>query len=129
MRQINFGLIFGFGLAMVFFTLENTTATTVRFLPGLDYTLPLAALLLVSAGVGAIAAWFFAAWSGMLNTVESVSRDEEAQAQQVRIQELETDLNRYRSTVETQLGLLPSAKATSADEQAADMEHLDVSAS
>ncbi len=129
MRQINFGLIFGFGLAMVFFTLENTTATTVRFLPGLDYTLPLAALLLVSAGVGAIAAWFFAAWSGMLNTVESVSRDEEAQAQQVRIQELETDLNRYRSTVETQLGLLPSAKATSADDQAADVEHLDVSAS
>ena len=129
MRQINFGLIFGFGLAMVFFTLENTTATTVRFFPGLDYTLPLAALLLVSAGVGAIAAWFFAAWSGMLNTVESVSRDEEAQAQQVRIQELETDLNRYRSTVETQLGLLPSAKATSADDQAADVEHLDVSAS
>ena len=129
MRQINFGLIFSFGLAMVFFTLENTTATTVRFLPGLDYTLPLAALLLVSAGVGAIAAWFFAAWSGMLNTVESVSRDEEAQAQQVRIQELETDLNRYRSTVETQLGLLPSAKATSADDQAADVEHLDVSAS
>ena len=129
MRQINFGLIFGFGLAMVFFTLENTTATTVRFLPGLDYTLPLAALLLVSAGVGAIAAWFFAAWSGMLNTVESVSRDEEAQAQQVRIQELETDLNRYRSTVETQLGLLPSAQATSADDQAADVEHLDVSAS
>ena len=129
MRQINFGLIFGFGLAMVFFTLENTTATTVRFLPGLDYTLPLAALLLVSAGVGAIAAWFFAARSGMLNTVESVSRDEEAQAQQVRIQELETDLNRYRSTVETQLGLLPSAKATSADDQAADVEHLDVSAS
>ena len=129
MRQINFGLIFGFGLAMVFFTLENTTATTVRFLPGLDYTLPLAALLLVSAGVGTIAAWFFAAWSGMLNTVESVSRDEEVQAQQVRIQELETDLNRYRSTVETQLGLLPSAKATSADDQAADVEHLDVSAS
>jgi len=129
MRQINFGLIFGFGLAMVFFTLENTTATTVRFLPGLDYTLPLAALLLVSAGVGAIAAWFFAAWSGMLNTVESVSRDEEAQAQQVRIQELETDLIRYRSTVETQLGLLPSAKATSADDQAAEVEHLDVSAS
>ena len=129
MRQINFGLIFGFGLAIVFFTLENTTATTVRFLPGLDYTLPLAAVLLVSAGVGAIAAWFFAAWSGMLHTVESVSRDEEAQAQQVRIQELETDLNRYRSTVETQLGLLPSAKATSADDQAADVEHLDVSAS
>ena len=32
MRQINFGLIFAFGLAMVFFTLENTSATTVHIL-------------------------------------------------------------------------------------------------
>ena len=129
MRQINFGLNFAFGLAMVFFTLENTTATTVRFLPGLDYTLPLAALLLVSAGVGAIAAWFFAAWSGMLNTVETLGKDEEMQSQQVRIQELETDLNRYRSTVETQLGLLPSAKVNADDSPDAEVEHLDVSAS
>ena len=127
MRQINFGLIFGFGLAMVFFTLENTNATTVHLLPGLQYTLPLAALLLVASGIGAVSAWFFAAWSGMLNTVEAVGRDEEVQAQQVRIQELETDLNRYRSTVETQLGLLPSAKATS--DTTAEVEHLDVSAS
>jgi len=127
MRQINFGLIFGFGLAMVFFTLENTNATTVHLLPGLQYTLPLAALLLVASGIGAVSAWFFAAWSGMLNTVEAVGRDEEVHAQQVRIQELETDLNRYRSTVETQLGLLPSAKATS--DTTAEVEHLDVSAS
>lgn len=129
MRQINFGLIFAFGLAMVFFTLENTAATTVHFLPGLQYTLPLAALLLVASGVGAISAWFFAAWSGMLNTVETVGKDEEMQAQQVRIQELETDLNRYRSTVETQLGLLPSAKVNADDSPDAEVEHLDVSAS
>ena len=129
MRQINFGLIFAFGLAMVFFTLENTAATTVHFLPGLQYTLPLAALLLVASGVGAISAWFFAAWSGMLNTVETVGKDEEMQAQQVRIQELETDLNRYRSTVETQLGLLPSAQVNTDNSQDAEVEHLDVSAS
>ena len=42
MRQINFGLIFGFGLITVFFTLENTAPTKVQLLPGLDYTLPLA---------------------------------------------------------------------------------------
>ena len=40
MRQINFSLIFFFGLSTVFFTLENTEATTVRVLPGLQYTLP-----------------------------------------------------------------------------------------
>ena len=33
MRQLNFLLIFSFGLATVMFTLENTAATTVKFLP------------------------------------------------------------------------------------------------
>jgi hypothetical protein len=44
----------------------------------------------------------------MLNNVDQLSKATEFEAQQVRIQELETDLNRYRSTVETQLGLLPA---------------------
>ena len=70
MRQINFSLIFIFGLGTVFFTLENTNPTTVNVLPWMHYTLPLAALLLLSAGIGAAAAWLFASWSGMLNTVE-----------------------------------------------------------
>ena len=65
------------------------------------------------AGFGAIAAWFFAAWSGMLTNVDQISKASEFEAQQVRIQELETDLNRYRSTVETQLGLLPATTVSS----------------
>ena len=116
MRQINFGLIFGFGLITVFFTLENTAATTVHILPGMNYTLPLAGLLLLVAGLGAVSAWFFAAWTGMLNNVERITQASEFEAQQVRIQELETDLNRYRSTVETQLGLLPATTVSSSAE-------------
>ena len=108
MRQINFTLIFSFGLLMVFFTLVNTSPTTVHVFPGVEYTMPLAARLLVVAGLGATAAWLFASWSGMLNNVEQIKKAGEYEAQQVRIQELETDLNRYRSTVETQLGLLPA---------------------
>ena len=118
MRQINFGLIFGFGLITVFFTLENTAATTVHVLPGMDYTLPLAGLLLLVAGIGAVSAWFFAAWTGMLNNVERITQASEFEAQQVRIQELETDLNRYRSTVQTQLGLLPATTVSSSSEGA-----------
>ena len=113
MRQIYFGLIFGFGLITVFFTLENTAATTVHVLPGMDYTLPLAGLLLLVAGLGAVSAWFFAAWTGILNNVERITQASEFEAQQVRIQELETDLNRYRSTVQTQLGLLPATTVSS----------------
>lgn len=122
MRQINFTLIFVFGLSMVFFTLENTAATTVHVLPGMHYTTPLAALLLLAAGIGATAAWLFAAWSGMLNSVERFSKASEFDAQQVRIQELETDLNRYRATVETQLGLLPSASQEDGSDPSTDVQ-------
>ncbi|MFL0781269.1 MAG: lipopolysaccharide assembly protein LapA domain-containing protein [Prochlorococcus sp.] len=126
MRQVNFTLIFSFGLAMVFFTLENTTATTVRVIPGVKYTLPLAALLLVVTGLGAAIAWLFAAWSGMLKQVDSLNNENESEAQQVRIQELETDLNRYRATVQTQLGLLPASISSSeASEEEESEDHDD----
>jgi len=112
MRQVNFLLIFSFGLAMVMFTLENTAATTVHFLPGLKATMPLAALLLLVGGVGATAAWVFAVWSGVVKKVEAIQNQNELEAQQVRIQELESDLQRYRATVDAQLGLLPAAGQT-----------------
>jgi TRAP-type C4-dicarboxylate transport system permease small subunit len=115
MKQINFLLIFSFGLAMVMFTLENTAPTTVRFLPGLQATLPLAALLLVVGGIGATAAWVFAVWTGVVKKVETLQDHSAIEAQQVRIQELESDLQRYRATVDAQLGLLPAAGQSSAE--------------
>ena len=114
MKQLNFLLIFSFGLAMVMFTLENTAPTTVHFLPGLSGTLPLAALLLLVGGIGATAAWVFAVWTGVLRKVEAVQSQGEFAAQEVRIQELENDLQRYRATVDAQLGLLPAAGQSSA---------------
>jgi hypothetical protein len=114
MRQLNFLLIFSFGLAAVMFTLENTAATTVHFLPGLSSTMPLAVLLLLVGGIGATAAWIFAVWSGVVKKVETQLNSAEQEAQQVRIQELENDLQRYRATVDAQLGLLPAAGGSSA---------------
>jgi hypothetical protein len=119
MRQLNFLLIFSFGLATVMFTLENTAATTVKFLPGVSTTLPLAALLLVVGGMGATAAWVFAVWSGVVKKVENLSNPGEVAAQQVRIQELEEDVQRYRAAVDAQLGLLP-APAEPTDQTNAD---------
>ena len=119
MKQLNFVLIFSFGLAMVMFTLENTAATTVTFLPGLTATLPLAAMLLVVGGIGATAAWVFAVWTGVVKRVESQINPSEVEAQQVRIRELEEDVQRYRATVDAQLGLLPAAGESSANTEAA----------
>ncbi|MFN9871677.1 MAG: lipopolysaccharide assembly protein LapA domain-containing protein [Cyanobacteriota bacterium] len=113
MRQLNFLLIFSFALAMVMFTLENTAATTVHFLPGISSTLPLAVLLLVVGGIGATAAWIFAVWTGVVKKVETLQDEGDREAQQVRIRELENDLQRYRATVDAQLGLLPAAGESS----------------
>ncbi|MCT0198126.1 LapA family protein [Synechococcus sp. CS-1325] len=114
MRQLNFLLIFSFGLATVMFTLENTAATTVHFLPGVSTTLPLAAMLLLVGGIGATAAWVFAVWTGVVRKVELVSSQGDREAQQVRISELEADIQRYRATVDAQLALLPAAGESSA---------------
>jgi len=119
MKQLNFVLIFSFGLAMVMFTLENTAPTTVTFLPGLTSTLPLAALLLLVGGIGATAAWVFAVWTGVVNRVESQVNPSDVEAQQVRIRELEQDVQRCRATVDAQLGLLPAAGESSAVAEAA----------
>ena len=113
MRQLNFLLIFSFALTMVMFTLENTAATTVHFLPGISSTLPLAVLLLVVGGIGATAAWIFAVWTGVVKKVETLQDEGDREAQQVRIRELENDLQRYRATVDAQLGLLPAAGESS----------------
>lgn len=120
MRQLNFLLIFSFALAAVMFTLENTAATTVHFLPGLSTTLPLAVLLLLVGGVGATAAWIYAVWSGVVKKVETLQDNGEREAQLVRIQELENDLQRYRATVDAQLGLLPAAGGSSAPSEPAE---------
>ena len=119
MKQLNFLPIFSFGLATVMFTLENTAPTTVRFLPGVTTTMPLAALLLVVGGVGATAAWVFAVWTGVVKRVESQMDPSEIEAQQVRIRELEEDVQRYRATVDAQLGMLPAAGESSAQGEAA----------
>jgi hypothetical protein len=98
---------------MVMFTLENTAATTVHFLPGVSSTLPLAVLLLIVGGIGATAAWIFAVWTGVVKKVETLQDEGEREAQLVRIRELENDLQRYRATVDAQLGLLPAAGESS----------------
>jgi len=45
--------------------MENNEPTKVKLFGNLAFSLPLAALLLISGGVGAFAAWSFAAWNGI----------------------------------------------------------------
>jgi len=117
MRQINLGLIFSFGLIILFFTLKNMAPTKVQLFPSMEYTPPLAALLLLVADLGEVAAWLFAALTWILNNVNQFSSANELKAQQVCIQELETDFSFYLSTMETQLGLLLATTGVSSNTQ------------
>ena len=117
MRQINFGLIFSFDLIILFFTPKNMAPTKVQLFPSMEYTLPLAGLLLLVAGIGEVAAWLCAASTWILNNVNQFSKANELKAQQVCIQELETDFSFYLSTMETQLGLLLATTGVSSNTQ------------
>jgi len=55
----------------------------------------------------------------VVKRVESQMDPGEIEAQQVRIRELEEDVQRYRATVDAQLGLLPAAGESSAQGEAA----------
>ncbi len=93
LKAVNFALMFSLALVTAYFTLENTASTTVNLLPGISRSLPIAALVIISSGIGACGAWFFASWT------EKIRGDEimELEFTKNRIQELENDLNRLRT--------------------------------
>ena len=67
-------------------------------------------LLLIVGGIGATAAWVFAVWTGV---PRQIAATDQTQAQQVRIEELQQDVERYRSAMDAQLSLLPAAGESS----------------
>jgi hypothetical protein len=50
----------------------------------------------------------------VVRKVETLQNDGEQEAQRVQIEELKNDLQRYRATVDAQLGLLPAAGESTA---------------
>lgn len=106
MRQINFVVIFVISLALVLFGIENTDPTTIHIVQGIDLEAPLCIELIVAMGIGAVLAWVFSVWvqvQGYLGAGKQLERKE------VRIQELERDVERYRVELDTQQPMLPSS--------------------
>lgn len=107
MRQINFVVIFVICLALVLFGIENTTPSTIHVVPGVELSAPLSVELLIAAGVGAVLAWIFSVWTGL--TVR-LAVQPQVSKRDVRIQELEQDVERYKVELEEQQRLLPASK-------------------
>ena len=69
----------------------------MNILPGVSTSLPLAVLLLVAGGLGALGAWSYTRWNLFLNNVDDKSKIQELEENQMLIKELKSDLNKSRS--------------------------------
>ncbi|MEL6130922.1 MAG: LapA family protein [Cyanobacteria bacterium J06636_28] len=118
MRQINFVVIFVICLALVLFGIENTAPATIHVVRGIDIEAPLCIELMISLGVGAVLAWVFSVWvqvQGYFNVNPQV------QQREMKIQQLEEDVERYRVELEDLQPMLPgsAAKGTETEEAVA----------
>ncbi len=92
LKAVNFTLMFALSLITAYFTLENTHSTTINIIPGVSGSLPIAALVIISSGIGACGAWFFASWTDKMR-FEEIKELENAK---IRMKELEMDLNKMK---------------------------------
>ncbi len=113
MKQLNFVVIFVIALALVLFGIENTEPVLIHIAKGLDVEAPLCIELMIAMGIGAVLAWVFSVWAQVQSYV-AVSP--QVKQRELRIQELEQDVERYRVELEEQSLLLP-ASATQPEAQ------------
>jgi len=92
LRVLNFALIFALALLTTYFTLENTASTSINFVPGVSASLPIAALVILSAGLGACGAWIFTSWSDKLRRAEVTELKETKN----RMKELEVEISQLK---------------------------------
>ncbi len=115
MRQVNFVVIFVISLALVLFGIENTDPAVIHVVQGVDIEAPLCIELIVAMGVGAVLAWVFSVW---VQVQSYFGGGKQIQQREIRIQELERDIERYRVELEEQKLMLPASKATGDEESA-----------
>ncbi len=92
MRPLNFVLIFIVCIGLVLFSLENTAATTIRVVEGVEFEAPLAIELIAAAGFGALLAWIYSLLSQVQRMLTARQNIRQMRQQEQRIQELEKDL-------------------------------------
>ncbi|MBD0335953.1 MAG: LapA family protein [Cyanobacteria bacterium Co-bin13] len=106
MRQVNFVVIFVICLALVLFGIENTEPVIIHIVRGLDLEAPLCVELIMAMGVGAVMAWVFSVW---VQVQGYVSVGKQMEQRELRIQQLEEDVERYRVELEEQKLMLPAS--------------------
>ena len=113
MRQINFLMIFVFCLALVLFSLENTEPAMIQIVQGIQVQAPISVELILAMAVGAVLAWIFSLWTRLQRLL--ISRTE-IRHKNARIQELEQNIEQYKTEIQQQQLTLPPATEMEAPE-------------
>ncbi len=112
MRQINFLIIFAMCLALVLFSLQNTEPAVIRIVNGIQVQAPLAIELILAMGLGAILAWLFSIWARLQQQLDSLKAKRQIRTKEQRIEQLEQDIERYKTELEQlQLPALSASKS------------------
>ena len=111
MRQVNFVVIFVICLALVLFGIQNTTPVPIYIVNGIELQAPLCVELIVSMGIGAVLAWVFSVWVQLQGAVNSGRDRHDLQQRDLKIEELQQDIERYRVELEEQKLMLPASQS------------------
>lgn len=114
-QQINFLLIFVFGLALILFSLQNTEPATVKLVEGVQVQAPLSVELIMAMGVGAVLAWIFSVWSRLQDMMVSRKGVKAVRERDKEIDRLEQDLESYKMQLQDWQGKLPPAAVEQSD--------------
>nr|WP_313887520.1 LapA family protein [Nodosilinea sp. LEGE 07088] len=100
-------VIFVIALALVLFGIENTEPVIIHIAPGIDVESPLCVELIMAMGIGAVFAWVFSVWAQVQGYM---SFGKQMQQRELRIEQLEKDVERYQVELEEQSLMLPAAQ-------------------
>ena len=106
MRQFNFVIIFTVCLAFALFTIENTEPGTIRILPNLQFSAPIAVELLLAVGLGAVFAWLFSIWTHLQT---QLAFGQQVRQKNFQIQELESKVEQCQVEIQSLQLVLPPA--------------------
>ncbi|WP_055075324.1 LapA family protein [Pseudanabaena sp. 'Roaring Creek'] len=99
MRQINFIIFFVFALALVLFSLENTSPASIQIIPELKVDAPISVELILAMGLGAVLAWIFSVWSGLQKSIEMRNKNVQIQNLQETVQNLSVEIEERKRLV------------------------------
>ena len=99
MRQINFVVFFIVALALVLFSLENTSSVPIQIIPQLKVSAPISVELILAMGLGAVLAWIFSIWSGLQKSIDMRNKNVQIQNLQETVQNLSVEIEERKRLV------------------------------